>query len=439
MTIIRWFLSKTVREAVAMRRHVWKILQHQRDILKPESVASVEASISNVRAAVKSGAKRDVLKAELKLLEDTANKCLRPYPHAGWRENVEVFLVAIAVAMGIRTFFLQPFKIPTGSMQPTLYGITSYPDYSHAPGFGFNDKKDFTIPSGTDRVKDSIHGMSYVELKAEKSGTYDGMSRPLRLLVVDLKQTVWFSGKPHTVWFPPDTGDRPYKSGSIPGFIKSLFSALPPDQSALGDQHNPRPALESRMGLRPRQTFQSGDDILRLKVISGDHLFVDRVTYNFRAPKRGEIIVFETRGINALPKDQFYIKRLVALGGERVQLGNDRHLLINGSRLDLTTPHFEFVYSFDPKVAAADSQFSGHVNQRVASQIDARYSIASNFPDESVAVDVPENSMMVMGDNTMNSYDSRSWGSFPANNVIGRSCFVYWPLSSRFGWNNLLH
>ena len=58
-------------------------------------------------------------------LEKAANKWLKPYPNAAWRENVEVLLVALAVAMGIRTFFLQPFKIPTGSMQPTLYGVTS--------------------------------------------------------------------------------------------------------------------------------------------------------------------------------------------------------------------------------------------------------------------------------------------------------------------------
>ncbi len=53
-------------------------------------------------------------------LEKAANKWLKPYPNATIRENVEVLLVALAVAMGIRTFFLQPFKIPTGSMQPTL-------------------------------------------------------------------------------------------------------------------------------------------------------------------------------------------------------------------------------------------------------------------------------------------------------------------------------
>ena len=64
-------------------------------------------------------------KSRWRILEKVANKWLKPYPNAAWRENVEVLLVALAVAMGIRTFFLQPFKIPTGSMQPTLYGVTS--------------------------------------------------------------------------------------------------------------------------------------------------------------------------------------------------------------------------------------------------------------------------------------------------------------------------
>ena len=42
----------------------------------------------------------------------------------------------------------------------------------------------------------------------------------------------------------------------------------------------------------------------------------------------------------------------------------------------------------------------------------------------------------VMGDNTFNSSDSRYWGDFPSDHVIGKSFFVYWPITKRFGWGN---
>jgi signal peptidase I len=194
--------------------------------------------------------------------------------------------------------------------------------------------------------------------------------------------------------------------------------------------------LQDRAGLLPGQAFHRGEDIVKLKVTSGDHLFVNRITYNFRPPQRGEIIVFETKGIQMLPQDQFYIKRMVAMGGEKVQIGDDRHLVIDGKRLDASLPHFEKVYSFDPKQPPRESQYSGHVNEKVVRECYPNFygSLSRLFLDGSEVQTIPPHHYMVMGDNTMNSLDSRTWGSFPAKNVIGQSFFVYWPFTERFGW-----
>jgi signal peptidase I len=408
MVILRWFCSKTVREATAMRRHVEKLLRAQRDLLAAPAIEAVGAGCKELREAVASTADKAVLKQQMENLEKAANKWLKPYPHAAWRENVEVLLVALAVAMAIRTFFLQPFKIPTGSMQPTLYGVTSVPDFTRLDWRQEDRAKldsdiqaevqvrqELQPSTGWARIREWFGGVSYVRLVAQSSGALQRVEEPLRLLIFNIKQTIWIGGVPHTLWFPPDCGQVD---------------------------------IATRCGLRQGQEFKRGDLVLNIKVRSGDHLFVNRLTYNFRRPRRGEIVVFETTGIAALPQDQFYIKRLVALGGERVQIGDDRHLIINGTnRLDSSTAHFENVYSFDPRKPAKESQYSGHVKLP---------DLAPLFQDGRDGVIVADDHYMVMGDNTMNSRDSRDWGDYPAKNVIGQSCFVYWPITDRCGWGH---
>jgi len=383
MRILRWFLSKTVRQATAMRRHVLRLLAAQRDLLPAPAHQGVETAARQLAAALTEGAERAVLRQQMENLEKAANKWLRPYPHPAWRENVEVLLVALAVAMAIRTFFLQPFKIPTGSMQPTLFGVTS---------LNLVERPDLKPTRGLARIREWFQGYSYVRVVARANGAFQRVDEPLRLLILNIKQTLWLGGVPHRIWFPPDCGQQD---------------------------------LASRAGLRRGEEFRVGDEVVHLKVRSGDHLFVDRLTYNFRPPRRGEIIVFETRGIRSLPQDQFYIKRLVALGGEHVQIGEDHHLVINGRRLDAATPHFEHVYFFPTNQPPRDSQYDGHVKDPRL----APYFVAN--PD---GVRVAPHHYMVMGDNTWNSKDSRDWGDFPATNVIGKSFFVYWPISERFGW-----
>ena len=445
MTILRWFLSKTVREATTVHKHYRRLLAAQRDILSPQAVAPVQLKLDELNAAIKEGhTGRINIKAEE--LQFAAEKWLKPYPHATWRENVEVLLVALAVAMGIRTFFLQPFKIPTGSMQPTLFGVTSTPDYG--PVYNLMNlnaepatvrkayeqqmaaQKALVIPTGLEMVKQWFEGVSYVHVVAQNDGVIKKVSPITKLLIFNIKQSFWIGstnddslGQEYTMWFPPDYGESD---------------------------------IARRGGLFPGKFYHKGEDVVKMCARAGDHLFVDRLTFNFRKPDRGEIAVFETKGIQHpnMKQDQFYIKRLVAVPGDHVQIGNDRHLRINGQRLDAGTPHFERVYGFNPNKPPHESEFSGHVNDTVADTygLNTRpyIQLAPLFPDEetvytnalfSVTNDVTGagetiDSYMVMGDNTCNSFDSRAWGPFPARNVIGKSFFVYWPLTERFGWGN---
>jgi signal peptidase I len=220
--------------------------------------------------------------------------------------------------MSIRTFFAQPFKIPTGSMQPTLFGVTTQ-DHRGDPAF--------VTPGLWKRAWEfALHGAIYRQATVE---------------------------------------------------------------------------------------------------FSGDHLFVDRLTYNFRRPARGEIVVFKTRGIARIATDQFYIKRLIGLPGEIITIGADRHVRVNGVRLDASTPHFKNVYGFDTNLPPRENQYSGHI-------------LAPDFQDAQLKssadqLKVRDKHYAVFGDNTKNSSDSRYWGDFPRENVIGRAWFVYWPYSSRFG------
>ncbi|MDQ6632152.1 MAG: signal peptidase I [Verrucomicrobiota bacterium] len=392
---IRWFLSRKVRLAAEMFKHVQKLLNAQRDILSPPAIAAVSDSLAQTKKAIDSHTSIEALEKQVAELEATANKWLKPYPNHAWRENVEVLLVAIAVAMAIRTFFLQPFKIPTGSMQPTLYGVTLEP---------FSE-----LPNRFERIKDAfVQGAFYHHLVAEEDGQLVKIGPAQHFLKFINKQTFtmeYLAGpqpviKNYTLWFTPDE-EKQFE------FLRAA-------------------------GLQEGKPFRKGEEIIKLKEITGDHLFVDRMTYNFRHPRRGEIIVFKTAGIQHpnMRQDQFYIKRLVALGSEHVRIGNDRHLIIDGKRLDAATPHFENVYSFTGP--PQESHYSGHVNGLFGPVL------TPNFPDESQEYIVATNHYMVMGDNTINSFDSRGWGDFPRENVIGKSYFIYWPIAnrggSRFGW-----
>ena len=385
--ILHWFLSRTVRQAVGMCRQARRILRAQQDLLSPAARETILAAVAELTASVVSGEGPEAIRARMSNLEKVANRNLRPYPNAAWRENVEVLLVTGAVVLALRTFFFQPMAIPSGSAQPTLWGI------HHE---NLKDRTDVQIPGRLKRIFDFWwSGVHYFRKVAECDGELT-IEEPRTIFPFVKRQTLRIGGKAHHIWFVPDDVAR-------------------------------------RAGLWNGQVFRRGEEVLKLEVVSGDHLFVNRMTYNFRRPRRGEIIVFESHGIPGLIADTHYIKRLVAIGGDRVRIGNDRHLIINGQRLDASTPFFENVYGFDPKEPPRVDHYSGHVNKFIAGQYGLGR-ISDLFPNETAEFVVPRNHYLAMGDNTMNSHDGRDWGSFPREKVVGKAGFVFWPITSRFGW-----
>ncbi|MGO0122313.1 signal peptidase I [Desulfothermobacter acidiphilus] len=120
----------------------------------------------------------------------------------------------------------------------------------------------------------------------------------------------------------------------------------------------------------------------------GDRILVAKFAYWFTTPQRGDIIVFHY----PLNPKKDYIKRVIGVGGDVVELRNN-HLYINGH----LTP--------EPYLPPG-----------------------TTFPNYG-PVKVPPGCYFVLGDNRMNSEDSRVWGMLEGHYIIGKAFFRYWPLN----------
>jgi signal peptidase I len=127
---------------------------------------------------------------------------------------------------------------------------------------------------------------------------------------------------------------------------------------------------------------------------NGDYLIVDEISYYFRAPERGEVIVFR------YPNDptQRYIKRIIGLPGETVEIK-------------------------DGKITAFD-QGGAKVLEETS------YLPPSDFTPGDLETTLNQNQYFVMGDNRIASSDSRRWGPLDKNYIIGRVIIRAWPFVS---------
>lgn len=129
---------------------------------------------------------------------------------------------------------------------------------------------------------------------------------------------------------------------------------------------------------------------------TGERLIVNKILYDIRTPKRGEVVVF-----HATP-DKDFIKRVIALPGETVRVQGDE-VYINGEPLD--EPYLRQVVE---QAKLAGKPYN-----------DLNWSEST----------VPEGSVFVMGDNRSDSTDSRMIGPVPFDNIVGRAEIVFWPIA----------
>ncbi|MCP3965789.1 MAG: signal peptidase I [Lentisphaerae bacterium] len=321
------------------------------------------------------------------LLKSGNERFKRAYPPKGFaliREYADIVAVAVAVAFGIRGLFLQPFKIPTSSMQPTLFGI------HYMQKDGCSNKLLNYMPS---MVNEFLFGSSRAELKIKQGGYLNTDS------VRQFTSGLFFTKTAFNI------GDVGY---TLPGEI---------------------PKVISYTGLNQSQEYKTGQELCNGWLSSGDHLFVDRFSIQIMGLNRGDIVVFNTEGIMhdgepLAKKGYYYIKRLVGMPGDTLRIINNK-LFVKPEGADSFKPIVAFSDKFK-KLYSGKGGYAGHLN------------IVGGSPGEYLGapedeVRVPKDCYFMMGDNSYFSSDSRVWGFVPRKNIVGKAFFVFWPLSRRWG------
>lgn len=307
----------------------------------------------------------DVIEGALEGLSAAASKVYPPRPNPRVRENIEILAVAIIVAMGFRTYFLQPFKIPTGSMQPTLYGIHVDPAA----------KKTFFDKPPMRYAKFIITGDRFVSIRARRDGRVSTFS--------DQK-----ARKEYIRTVPPGK-----KIPDLQRFYKGMKTYFEP-----GDK------------------VSKGQLLAEGLIKSGDHIFVDKVRFNFFPPRRGQIVVFLTDEIKhpQIQPTDHYIKRLVGLPGEEISI-NPPHLVVNDEKI--TEP-----YPFK-RMVEDTANYDGYEFASLGAKLHGPNDILTLGDEE----------FLPLGDNTKFSLDGRYFGGVPYRSLVGPAFVIYWPFGERWG------
>ena len=326
-------------------------------------------------------------------MQKTINDCNRSYggilppvKHAWIREYLDIIAVAVAVAFGIRGLFLQPFKIPTSSMQPTLFGIHYIAKKANVnPLLG-------KVSAPLDYI---LFSCERAKLKIVKDGTLEEDAS-----YNAFRQSVHYGISPYTSF---NIGEVNY---SLPGTVSKVL-----EYTVLGKADD-------------NTYYKAGQELCNGWLSSGDHLFVDRFSHLLVGLNRGDIVVFNTENIyhngRALAKNgYYYIKRLVGLPGDTLKIIDKKVYIRPEGKTE-----FKIITELAPKFENLYSNKGGY---------HGHWNVAFENDLSGDGFEVPKDSYFMMGDNSRNSLDSRYWGTVPRKNIVGKALFIFWPISRRWG------
>jgi signal peptidase I len=148
------------------------------------------------------------------------------------------------------------------------------------------------------------------------------------------------------------------------------------------------------------QPYQVKQQSMERTLEPGQYVLVDKLTPRFSPYKRGDIVVF-TPPAGWTDNDTPFIKRVIGLPGDTIEIREDGHLYTNGVQLEEP-----YLYSQD-----------GVPQPTVAPPAQSSWVIGAQ-------------QLFVLGDHRMNSADSRSFGPIDESSVIGRAWLRYWPLDT---------
>lgn len=415
-------MSKVHKQAKELLHAANKVYHYRRDLISEGRLKDLEHAVTELDSLAKN---RSSEKAQLEASMDRLDALLRKiggkiYPKTFLSDNIEVLLVVAIIMIGVRTFFFQPFIIPTNSMYPTYSGMNAevYPLGEDSPSAATKLFRLLTLGARHFDLKAKNDGQILVPILASKSQGAQVMVESVKakkffvLPAVKAQYTILVDEVPHTIVVPQEF--------SMQSVYDQLFDLSKGNLVRT-------PGVGTGYALDIGQSVQAGDSILNFDITMGDALFVDRLSYHFVRPKAGDPFVFKTGeipGIEGNPNvsvDKYYIKRIGGAGGEAIEI-RDGVLLLDGQARDE-------VAAFE-RNAAREGEYQGYVNREPFPH--AR-SLGFTGLDAGDTLNIPFDKYVALGDNAPVSLDSRFWGYVPEKAVIGKAIFIYYPFTKRWG------